>query len=59
MCVYVPLSLFIILECYMNRLCLWVLTRDSLTLFDDAIWLQKRFDVFETSLQRNSANYNL
>lgn len=59
MCMNVPLSLFVVLECYVNRLCLWVLTRDSLTLFDDAIWLQKRFDVLESSLQRYAANNNL
>lgn len=36
----IPLSLIGIFECYMYSLSIGVLTRHSLTLFDDAIWLQ-------------------
>lgn len=53
--VYIPLRLLRIFECYMYCLSILILTRNSLTLFDDAIGLQQRFDVFETCLQRYAA----
>lgn len=48
----IPVRLLSSLECYVNGLCLGILTRHRLALLNGAIRLQERFDVVEARLQR-------